>query len=77
VKQALKQVLASQTFRRFLDHAVEATLTNETSRFKTFIRNELASIDPTGATSSFIADAVHCRVRARVFSKSFRCGACS
>src|SRR5271154_6790037 len=40
VKQALRQILASETFRRsermsqFLHHAVEATLTNETSRLK-------------------------------------------
>jgi Tol biopolymer transport system component len=40
VRQALRQVLASQTFRRsermsqFLNHAVQATLTQETSRLK-------------------------------------------
>jgi Tol biopolymer transport system component len=40
VRQAVQQVLASQTFRRselmcrFLNHAVEATLTDETSRLK-------------------------------------------
>jgi Tol biopolymer transport system component len=40
VRQALRQLLASQTFRRsermsqFLNHAVQASLTNETSRLK-------------------------------------------